>query len=81
MSTLLNMLLGWEEVLVTSDVNRYSKAKRVLIDNGIKTRTETNHIGLGSGSGSFDPGGRNNLMYYLFVKRNEHRKANGLINS
>ena len=65
MSRLLNMLFGWEEILVTQDMDQYMKAKTDFESKGIKTRSEfinSKHRGLGSiGNGV--------CMYYLYVKK------------
>ncbi|MCF8018820.1 MAG: hypothetical protein K9L62_05360 [Vallitaleaceae bacterium] len=65
MSRLLNIIFGWEEVLVTQDLNHYMKLKSDLDSKGIATRSEfvnSRHRGIGSiGNGT----------YYLYVKKEE----------
>ena len=68
MSRLLNIIFGWEEVLVTQDLNHYMKLKSDLDSKGISTRSEfvnARHRGIGSiGNGT----------YYLYVKKEEKGK-------
>ncbi|WP_430883209.1 hypothetical protein [Fusibacter sp. JL216-2] len=79
MAKLLNMLLGWEEVYMSTKVDHYSKAKLTLINNGIKTRTETNGTSTSAFQGNFASPYSGHTMYYLFVKRKDYDKAKGLL--
>ena len=40
MGRLWNLLFGWEEVLVTPDMNQYMKMKNELENKGIRTQSE-----------------------------------------
>ncbi len=66
MGRLWNLLFGWEEVLVTPDMNQYMKMKNELENKGIRTQSEfinnaSSHRGIGT---------LNNVgMYYLYVKK------------
>ena len=71
MGWLWNTIFGWEEVLVTQDINQYMKMKNEYENNGIETQSEfvnspSSHRGVGM---------MNNVtMYYLYVKKNKKIK-------
>lgn len=71
MSRLWDMLFGWEEVLITDNMDKYIKMKTELNNKGIKTRSKfvnsENHRGIGSM--------RHVRMYYLYVKKEKKLKG------
>lgn len=68
MSRLWNMIFGWEEVLVTDNIDQYMKVKSELNNRGIMTRTEfVNNAGRNRGIGSMN----NVAMYYIYVKKKQ----------
>ena len=62
------MIFGWEEILVTQDIDQYMKMKSEMANKEVITRTEfinksSRHRGLGS---------KNNVsVYYLYVKKDK----------
>ncbi|WP_097004491.1 hypothetical protein [Lacrimispora amygdalina] len=68
MSRLWNIIFGWEEILVTDDIDKYMKLKAELTNKGIITRTEfVNNQRSHRGTGSMG----NVSMYYLYMKKNK----------
>ena len=70
MSRLLNQLFGWEEVLVTQDLNHYMKVKSDFNNKGVDTKSEfinSRHRGMGSKGNGVE-------MYYLYVKKDAKNK-------
>ena len=68
MGRLWNMIFGWEEILVTDNIDQYMKMKTEMNNKGIETRTEfynksRSHRGIGSM--------RSEVTYYLYVKKDK----------
>lgn len=72
MSWLWNMIFGWEEILVTQDINTYMKMKAELNSKGIITRTEfANNPSSHRGTGLMN----NVSTYYIYVKKDKKGKG------
>lgn len=68
MGWLWDMFFGWEEILVTQDINRYMKMKTELNNKGIITRTKfINNPSSNRGVGPIN----NMCTYYLYVKKDK----------
>lgn len=69
MSRLLNMIFGWEEVLVTQNINQYMKMKNQLNDNGIRSKTEFVNSSGGSMNRASMISTKSITTYYLYTKK------------
>ena len=68
MGRLWNMIFGWEEILVTDNIDQYMKTKAEMDNKGIETRTEFfNKSRSNRGIGFM----RSAVTYYLYVKKDK----------
>jgi hypothetical protein len=73
MGWLWNMIFGWEEILVTQDIDKYMQVKNDLNSKGIISKTEfVNNPSSNKGIGPI----LNTTMYYLYVKKDKRGKNN-----
>jgi archaellum component FlaG (FlaF/FlaG flagellin family) len=72
MGSIWKAIFGWEEVLVTYDINLYMKTKNEYNNSGIATQSEfvnnpNSHRGFGSVNQT--------TMYYLYVKKDKKHRT------
>lgn len=62
------MIFGWEEILVTQDIDQYMKMKSEMANKEVITRTEF----INKSSSQRGLGSKNNVgVYYLYVKKDK----------
>lgn len=76
MNLILNMIFGWEEILVTPNIDIYIKIKEKLKDNNIKFNSN-----IEEGMKSRNDIHSKNKIYYLYVKKKDLSKAKNIISN